>query len=167
VTPKNDDDALLIDNLFRACLGRDSDAIDRARMALRQRMNELRTNGVPGTEAPSSADAILRELVEAHAEWDAKHWSKRSDPGAADRLLKARRAARDYINTLGVGVVPDADLQAGKEALGAPAYGPVLKNLAEPDPFNPQFVSGFWHGHAAGRKRGAAAGVSVPDGETK
>jgi hypothetical protein len=43
VQPKNDDDALLIDNLFRACLGRDSDAIDRARMALRQRMNELRS----------------------------------------------------------------------------------------------------------------------------
>jgi len=46
VTPNNDDDALLIDNLFRASLGRDSDAIDKARMALRQRMNELRTRGV-------------------------------------------------------------------------------------------------------------------------
>jgi hypothetical protein len=50
VTPKNDDDALLIDNLFRACLGRDSMAVDTARMALRQRMNELRAAGVMGED---------------------------------------------------------------------------------------------------------------------
>lgn len=40
--PARADDALLIDNLFRATLGRDSTAIDTARMALRRRFNELR-----------------------------------------------------------------------------------------------------------------------------
>lgn len=48
--PARADDALLIDNLFRATLGRDSDAIDTARMALRRRFNELRAAGEKGRD---------------------------------------------------------------------------------------------------------------------
>jgi hypothetical protein len=71
-------------------------------------------------------------------------------------------AAQEWLAAASPTPIGTADLQAGKDALAAAAYEPVLKNLAPPDSFHPQFVSGFWHGHAAGRERGkkAASGVS-------
>lgn len=70
VEPKCDDDALLIDNLFRASLGRDSLAVDAARMALRLRMNELRAQLSAAPDAPAADAGQAGSEDEISLEWE-------------------------------------------------------------------------------------------------